>query len=157
MPSPSACGRATPQSDQLRARHLLPMRGAGPGSRVHRRTSTHPFTALANAIGNSYLVQIKTLIHQTETLLLSHPCGRLLRSERRVKIMSPTASETPVVAVGHNPTNPTIPTPKSQLSAVQCQVLASLARSLPNHSRCDEIVGAPGARRHPLWRRGSDT
>ena len=42
--------------------------------------------------------------------------------------MSPTVSETSVVAVGHNPTNPTIPTPKSQLSAVQQQVIASLAR-----------------------------
>ena len=42
--------------------------------------------------------------------------------------MSLTASETSVVAVGHNPTNPTIPTPNSQLSDVQRQVLASIAR-----------------------------
>ena len=51
-----------------------------------RRTSTlPPFTTLANAIENSYLVKSKTLIHQTEMLLLSHPCDRLLRSEREYK------------------------------------------------------------------------
>jgi len=42
--------------------------------------------------------------------------------------MPHTASATSVVAAAQNPTNPTTPTPKSQLSALQHQVIASLAR-----------------------------